>query len=259
MINNILNIRSNNFLWLYLIKKLSRLNKIYFVPTNKLRLPKNNHPLGNLKIFFEDQLYNYNKNNFKFNLDLYKVLKKCYKNNSKIRLLDYGGENLDLYLYLKKKFSNIKIVIINQSQTNKILKKIISKRKIKNLSVANNINQLNLKSFNFINFGSSLQYIDNYENILFNLLKKFKGFFYLSATSFYFKDFQKKNIVVKQVNLLPSILYCYIFNYEILKNLFYKHKFFIIFKRNNSYKKVNFRNFKMKVKYLNILFLKRKI
>lgn len=257
MINNILNIKSNNFLWLYFIRKLSRFYKIYFVPTKKLSLPKNNHPLGDLKKNLENQLINYERDELRFNFDLYKVINKHFKRNSKIRLLDYGGENLDLYLFLNRKFSNIKIVIINQPKVNKIIKKIIFKKKIVNLTVLNNVEQLKVKSFNFINFGSSLQYIDNYENILLHLFKGFKGFFYLKASSFFFKNSAKKNIVAKQVNLLPSILYCYIFNYRYIKNLFYKYKFLILSKRNNSFKKVNFKNFSMNIQYLDILFFRK--
>jgi hypothetical protein len=257
MINNILNLKFKNLLWLYFIRRLSRFNKIFFVPTKKLRLPRGNHPLGNLYSFFDDQLDNFKKNNLDFNLDLYRVLKKKFKKNSKICLLDYGGENLDLYLFLKKKFSKIKIVIINQPQVNKVLKKIILNKKIKNLSVIENINQANLRSFNFINFGSSLQYINNYEKILIYILKKTKGFFYLSASSFFFNRKFKKNIVVKQVNLLPSIFYCYIFNFLFIKRLFAKYKYYILFKKQNSYKKVNFYNFKINIKYLNILFFKK--
>lgn len=257
MINNILNIQSNNYLWLYFLRKLSRFYKIYFVPTIKKRLPKNNHPTGDLKKDFEIQLSNYETKNFSANFDLYKILKKYFKKNSKIRLLDYGGENLDLYLFLKGKFSNIKIFIINQPKVNKILKKIILKKKIENLTVVNNVRQLNVKSLNFINFGSSLQYIDDYENILLHLFKGFKGFFYLKASSFFFKISSKKNIVAKQVNLLPTILYCYIFNFKYIKSLFYNNKFFILLKKNNSFKKVNFKNFNMNIKYLDILFFRK--
>ena len=257
MINNILNIQSNNFIWLYLIRKLSRFYKIYFVPTKKKRLPKNNHPLGDIKNLLENQLTNYESDNLQFNFDLFKVLNKYFKKNSKIRILDYGGENLDMYLFLGRKFSNIKIIVINQPRVNKILKKIIKKEKIKNVSVVKNIDQLSLRSFNFIHFGSSLQYIDNYETILLRLLKGFKGFFYLKASSFFLKNVSKKNIVAKQVNLLPSILYCYIFNYRLIKSLFYKYKFFILSKKNNSFKKVNFKNFNIDVKYLDILFFRK--
>ena len=70
MINNILNLKFKNLLWLYFIRRLSRFNKIFFVPTKKLRLPRGNHPLGNLYSFFDDQLDNFKKNNLDFNLDL---------------------------------------------------------------------------------------------------------------------------------------------------------------------------------------------
>jgi hypothetical protein len=256
MINKILNINITNFFSLFFIRKLSRFNKIYFVPTAKIKLPRNNHPVGNLKKFFTDQIKNYYKK--KFNLDLFKVIKKYFKKNNNINLLDFGGENLDLYLYLSKNFPKIKIVVINQTKINNYLKKIIREKNIKNIQVFNNIRQIKSKKFNFINFGSSLQYVANYEFILFHLLKRSRGFFYLSASSFFFRNKFKKNIVVKQVNLLPTVMYCYIFNYYYIKKIFAKYRYFIIKKKINSFKKVNFKNFKFKISYLNILFYKAK-
>ncbi len=100
--NKFLNIEINNFLWLFLLRRICRLNKIYFNLSDKKKLPENNHPLSSLNTLFEAQYSNYIQKMKKFNLDIYNTFKKYFKKNSKIRLLDYGGENLDLYLFFKR-------------------------------------------------------------------------------------------------------------------------------------------------------------
>ena len=55
MINYLLRMELNNFLWLKIARKISRLFKIYFVKTDYKILPKNNHPLINLENIFEKQ------------------------------------------------------------------------------------------------------------------------------------------------------------------------------------------------------------
>jgi hypothetical protein len=256
MINKILNFEINNFILLFIFRKISRFCKIYFIPTNKNNLPKNNHPLNNLKIFFENQYQDFLNGKFNFNKNVYYILKKSYKKNYKINFLDYGGENLDLYLFLKKNFSKIKITVVNQPKLNKCLKDFIKIKKIKNIEVLSSIHQAKKKKFNFINFGSSLQYIKKFDKILKFLFKNSNGFIYISATSYFFKNNSKNKIIVRQVNLLPTILYCYVFNFNYIKSLFSKYNYTIVFKKLNSYKKVNFDNFNFKINYLDLLFKK---
>lgn len=253
VINKILNLEISNFFWLLIMRKISRFYKIYFIPTNKKNLPLNNHPVGDLKGSFEHQFSFYK--NKKFNLNVYYLLKKNFKKNAKIRFLDYGGENLDLYLYLKDQFPRIEITIINQNKLNIELKRFIRNKKIKDIKVFKNIkNSKNLK-YNFVHFGSSLQYLRNYEKILKFLLRKTVGFLCISASSFFYEDI-KKRIITKQVNLLPIIMYCYIFNFNYLKKLIISQNFKILSKKANPYKKINFNNFDFKVDHLNLVFKK---
>ena len=256
MVNKILNFKVNNFIWLFLFRKISRIYKIYFIPTNKTNLPKNNHPLNNLQIFFENQYQAFLNGKLNFNKKIYYILKKNYKKNFRINFLDYGGENLDLYLFLKKNFPKIKITVINQPKLNKCLKDFIKIKKINNIEVLSNLHQAKKGKFNFINFGSSLQYIKNFDKILQFLLKSSKGFIYISATSYFFKNVVNNKIIVRQVNLLPTILYCYVFNFNYIRSLFSKYGYTIIFKKSNSYKKINFNNFSFKINHLDLLFKK---
>ena len=88
------------------------------------------------------------------------------------------------------------------------------------------------------------------------LFKNSKGFIYISATSYFFKNKLNNKIIVRQVNLLPTILYCYIFNFKYIESLFSKYGYVITFKKINYYKKVNFNNFNFKINYLDLLFKK---
>ena len=98
--------------------------------------------------------------------------------------------------------------------------------------------------------------IKNFDKILQFLLKNSKGFIYISATSYFFKNVLNNKIIVRQVNLLPAILYCYVFNFNYIRSLFSKYGYTIIFKKSNSYKKINFNNFSFKINYLDVLFKK---
>ena len=255
MINKLLNLEIKNFFWLILIRKISRIFKIYFVLSDKNYLPKNNHPLHNLNLLFENQYNNFLENKFNFNKDLFHNLKKHFSKHKKIKILDCGGENLDLYLFLKSKFPKISIIVINQKKLNNILKNFLKKKKIKNIQVFSDIKKINHIKLDLVYFGSSLQYIKNYEEVLKLLLKKKIKYFCISATSFFYSKFNKK-IILKQVNLFPYFLYCYSFNYIHISSLFNKYGYKIMNKKLNPYKKINFRNFSIKIEYLNIKYKK---
>lgn len=257
MINKILNLDIKNHLWLLFARKISRIFNIYFVPTKKKYLPNRNHPLKNLNIFFDNQYKNFKNKKFHFNKDLYRNLINNFSKNQNIKLLDFGGENIDLYLFLKKKFSKIKIYVINQPKLNNYFKKFIIKKKISDITVLTNNDKIKKLHFNYVYFGSSLQYVKDYDKILKILLKKKIKYFYISATSFFYSNILGDKMVLKQVNLLPSVLYCYSFNFRYIVNLFKNNKYVVISKKTNSYKKINFRNFPVEIDYLNILFKKK--
>lgn len=256
MINKILEYENQNYFWLKIARRIARLRNIYFVPSSKNILPKKNYPLKNVKNFFREQLFNFENKKLKFNKNLFRILSIYFKKNSVINLLDYGGENLDLYKYLIKNFPKIEISVLNQPRLNNELRKIIKKKKIGKIKVFSNINQIKAKKFNFIYFGSSIQYLRNHENVLDKLFKNTSKFLYITATSFFYEKNFKKKLVVKQVNLLPTILYCYIFNFHYFKKMMNRGKLKILFKSKNEFKKISFNNFEFKIDHLNILFIK---
>ena len=242
MINKILNLNIKNYFWL-LVRKISRIFKIYFVPTSITILPKNNHPLQNLDVFFNLQYKNFIKNNLNFNKDLYKRLIDNFPKNQKNKILDFGGENIDLYLFIKKNFSKIRIYVINQPKLSNYLRNFINKKKIKGITVLSDINKLKKTKLDFVYFGSSLQYVKDYDKILKILFKKKIKYLYISSTSYFRSENLNDKIILKQVNLLPAELYCYCFNYQYFTSLFKDYGYTKISEKINSYKKINFNNF----------------
>ncbi len=258
MINFILRLEFRNIIWSKIIRKLSRIFKIYFVKTEYKFLPKNNHPLFYIEDIFTKQFLNYQNKRQLFNKDVYHHLKKNFKQNNEIRFLDYGGENIDLYLFLQDKFPKIFITVVNQPILNVHLKRFLKKHKIKNIKVISNKLRFKNLRFDYINFGSSLQYIKDYESLLKTVLNKNIKFCNIAATSFFYEKSKLKAFIVKQVNLLPAVMYCYFFNYYNIIEFFKNYNYQISKKKNNSFKKINFRNFNTEVKHLDILFRKIK-
>lgn len=87
-------------------RKLLRKFKIFFIPINFKKLPKNYYPIftsitEQKKIFINFEKHGkLIKFNTKKNIDFF--IKNIVK-NKKISFLDVGGDSIDLYLSLKKK------------------------------------------------------------------------------------------------------------------------------------------------------------
>ena len=185
-----------------------------------------------------------------------------YNEDKDFKFLDIGGENIDFYLILRKKFKNIKYYVYNLKTVLNVLEKIKKKYALNNFFIVNNFSDLDKIEIDFTNFGSSIQYINNYENFL-TLAMKISKYIFFSGTSF----FQSKNIhftksiVVKQVNVLPDINYLYFFNKEYFYNILLKNDYKIVFETLNKTDKINYKNFSAllkKVEYKDVLFSNNK-
>ena len=86
--------------------------------------------------------------------------------------------------------------------------------------------------------------MENYNQILLTIIKISKKHIFFSGTHFFSKIFNKKErIIVRQVNFLPSELYCYFFNFDSFIKIFTTNKFFITIKEKNVTGNVNYNNF----------------
>ena len=245
--------------------------RIYFVPTKLSNIPDNNYKIGSNFIFQEQLIKQFNEHKpnklISFNTcpHIYQIIKLLFKDpDFKFNFLDFGGENIDLYLYLKKNFKNINYFIFNQEHINTSYIELKSKYKLKDFTVLNNIDELSNYEYDFVNFGGVLQYINDYDFIMKKIIKISKKYIFFSAIHFYEKEFSSlEKIVVKETNLLhilPINIYCYFFNFDIFIKSFLQNNFSIIFKENNVYGDVNYKNFDNlfnKTNYTDLLLAKK--
>ena len=264
-LNKILVSGKVNLLPKFILRKIKKKYKIYFVPTHLKHLPINNCPIPSTAAVQESIIQNFNttKELVSFHTCPYllQLLTLIFNKKEKFNFLDFGGENIDFYLYLKKNFKNVNYYIINQGEINQNFIYLKSKYKLENFTIIQNLNELSNYNFDFINFGSVLQYIENYNDVLEKIIDVSKKYIFFSATHFYDKNTAlSKNIVVKQTNALPEKIFCYFFEFESFIKKFYDNKFKLVLKEKNKtddnihYK--NFENLLENTNYTDVLIVK---
>lgn len=251
----------NNF-HRFIGKKIFKIFKIFFVETNLKKIPYLNHPL---KIDYNIEFDKYRKvisndyspfTSHSHILDLIKITEKF--KNKEINFLDYGAGSLELFAYLSKSIKKIKYFYKDQDEYIHLINKIKKNNNLKKLEIldTNNIN----KNIDFAYFGASLQYINDYRKTLKKIFKKSK-FIIISQTPFYFNEKKQSDIVLKQLNLLDSINYLYLINYNSFLKFMKKNKFYLVSKNyNRVIKFLNFKNLKNKyhkIDMYDLLFEKR--
>ncbi len=246
----------------FLIKKLIRKKNIYFVKSNLDKLPLINYPFN----FKENDLENFLKTSkeekFKTPFNEFPhlafLLKFIFQNKSSFSLLDFGAQFIDNYLFLKKHNSNMIYYYHDQKKNNLEIQEYIDKKKFKDIYVYENIKNEKSIEFDFVYFGSVIQYLEDYKEIFRNIFLKKPKYIFLSGTNFYFSHSEEK-FICKQLNVFPQINYCYFFNYEYLINFLNKEKYYVDYVSENlngktiNYKHVN-KVIKDDCKYLDILF-----
>ena len=239
--------------------------RYYFLPTELKSLPESNYP--------DKESYEYQKNLIhKFELEkkqnsfmtypnLINLLKENFSLSDNIKLLDIGGEKIDFYLDLNKNFENIEYYIFNIRSMIKPFREIKSQFNYKNFHIIDKLEDIFKLNFDFINFGSCIQYFNEYEE----LLKRITGnsnYIFFSGTHLY-DSFEKKfdkHLIVKQVNLLPNENFLYLLNRKNFFQIFLKKNFELVFEDENQTDKVNYDNFKKNlsnISYSDFLFRKK--
>tara|TARA_B100000780_G_C21068661_1_gene429869 strand:- start:357 stop:1205 length:849 start_codon:yes stop_codon:yes gene_type:complete len=240
--------------------------KYYFLPTNLKSLPKNSYP--------EKFDYNYQKDLIKkFEVKekqssfmscphLISLLSTKFSFDQEFSFLDVGGERIDFYLHLKKKFKNIKYYVFNQKNLLDVFFNIKSDFSLEGLNVISNISEIYNNQYDFVNFGASIQYIDNYEEFLNKITSNENKYIFFSAVTNYLSDNEnyKKKMVVKQVNVFPQINYLYFLNKDYLYNVLFKQNYILLFEKKNTTDVINYDNFKNLLKaieFTDIMFEKK--
>ena len=226
----------------FLVRKLFKIFKFFFVETELTALPKTNYPLTVIDEDLE------NSKNFRIKdtkpyisyVHLPDLLEVISDNKRRIIFFDYGAGNLSLFYYLSRKFKNIDYFFKDQLIIEEKVKKIIENDKIKNLYLSDSFST---HEIDLLYFGSSLQYISNYKNVLKSFLKKSK-YILISQTPFFDNERYKETIVIKQLNMHPNINYLNLFNFNFFLDFMKKNDYQLIERNVNKVTKfLNFKNF----------------
>ena len=256
MFNKILEYKTRNKIIVKIQKRIRDIFNISFVPTNFNNLKKNTFTTNsfsgndNLRFYYQEEIIKkFKETNNLVTFNTYKSIIKTLEKLSldkdlKFNFLDFGGENIDVYLNLKKNFKNINYFVHNEKKINNDFIQLKKKYKFENLNIIENLDKICLNSYDFICFGSVIQYIENYEKILLISTQVSKKYILFTATHFFSQStLTKKNIIVRQVNFLPSNIYCYILNFDKFMEIFTRENFSVIFKEKNNNGNVKYNNF----------------
>lgn len=245
-----------------LIKKIINRKNIYFLKSNLNELPQTNYPFSFSKNDLENFFYKIETEKHKLPFNefphLALLLKYIFQSKPSFSILDYGAQFIDNYLYLKNKNPEMIYYYHDQKNNNLTIQKFIDEKKLKNIYVFENIKKKQSLKYDFVYFGSVIQYLENYKNVFLEILTNKPKYIFLSGTNFYFNNSEEK-IICKQLNVFPQINYCYFFNYTHMVSFLKSQKYHVEYVSENlngkliNYKNIN-KSIKDDCKYLDILF-----
>jgi hypothetical protein len=236
----------------------------YFIPTNYSKLLNDNYINNNnydyQKKLIDNYKHNFQQNSFMTYPNLIELLLMKFNSDDEIMFLDMGADNIDFFLELNSKFKNVRYFFCNLKSVNSIFEKLKNENSYKNMFIIDTIDEVSNKNFDFINFGSSIEYFENYELVL-NKVSKIGKYIFFSGTTLFETKNEKynKHIIVKQVNMYPDINYLYFFNKQYFYSIFLKNNFKLLFEKKNLTDNVNYHNFHKifeNTNYMDFLFSK---
>lgn len=191
--------------------------------------------------FIENSHYNHTR-------DILAVCLASFQTKKKINVLDYGSNILTLAnLSNKINFANFFFTIYDPFKSN--LKKNVRIKKLK-YKIFNNTIEVNSKKFDIINFGSSIQYLENfYQDFDMLNISKTKYLIFTSTPISLSKTYESRQ--TNHTNLVQKI-----YSYKNLLNFLDKKKFKLIFKSRNNDKFIACKKKKYKTFSLNLIFRK---
>ena len=194
--------------------------------------------LNNLN-FVENSYYNHTRD----------LLALTLISEKKINILDFGS-NIVAISNLKNKINikDIKFYIFDPFSNKNLLK--VKSLKGLNVIYCNDLSKINDISFDIVHFGSSIQYLAKYENLIKKINFKKKSTILVTATpmttSLHYKVDQKNH-----KNLIQNI-----HNLNDLSFFLKKFKFKLIFKSAFSIKLASLKTIKKNTFFLNLLYKK---
>ncbi len=239
-----------------LSRKIFKLFKIFFVETDLKTLPKNNHPTNldrNLQLKIIKNKENKFYRPFSTCFYLLEILTLYSKSNKNFSFFDFGANNIDNFIYLNRYIDNWQYIYHDLPQYNEVVSTLIDENKWNNISVSHDLS-LGEKPLDFVFFGSSLHYVNNYKQILGKFIQNKTKNIIFSHTPFYISKKKIDDIVLKQVNIHPTINYAYLFHYESFVSFMNENNYVLISQnKNNLIKFLNFKNFSNDFSFINFL------
>jgi hypothetical protein len=211
--------------------------KIYNKKKNKLAIKFDKFNAKNIFNFIENSYYNHTR-------DLFSLI-ILSSNYNKAKILDYGSNVASL--------SNLKNKIDTKKHKFFIYDPFKLEEKIKvnlrniNYQIYNNINLLT-KKVDLVHFGSSLQYLADYNKVFDEIKFKKKSKILITATPFTLGK-EYSSVQKNHKNLRQKVN-----NYEKLVINFKKRKFNLVFKSSMDLKMASVKNAKKKTFFLNMIF-----
>ena len=259
--NKLFNSNLDKFIPGFLRKNFIKKKKLFFVPTNLKCLPEKNYAIlsnidHHIKVINQFNQSSDEVVKTKSFPAMIKLLKTLYTSDCKFNFLDYGGEEFDQYLILKKEFKNINYFLINQKKINDDFRFLIKKYNFSNFFIVDKEEDLLKFEYDFVNFGSVIQYISNYQSTLNNVLKKARKYILFSGVIF-FTDNLKDVIIVKQLNMWPIKLYLHFINYKKFIQTLKDNNFNLNFEKNNNTHIINFDNHELESVFHKDIFFKK--
>ena len=246
----------------FLARKIFKIFKIFFVETTLKSLPEINHP-PTISYSEQEKIITKKKDKFYrpfstclYSLEILTIFKSL---KGKIRILDFGANNIDKFVYLDRYLNDWEYIYHDQPSYNNCISTLIQNNNLKNISVTNNLDELN-GEIDFVFFGSSIHYINRYKEILDKIFKLKPKYLIFSHTPFYNSDKNDKDIVMKQLNIHPVINYAYLLQYTSFTSLMSKNGYNLISQnKNNFIKFLNFKNFEnfSFISFLDLIFINK--
>lgn len=260
IINKILNFKKTSLIPKKLIRKIIKKNKIFFIDSGLKKLPNSNYPLeiSNDELISNIEVIE-NGNSLPINeyKNLALILKFIFKDYKNFNFLDFGAQYLDNYYFINKYNKNINYYYYDQPNVNRVVEEFVSKKNLQNFNVLKNINDLSKINIDFIYFGSVIQYVENYNETINQLVSLKPKYIFFSGLNCFLGS-SLKTIICKQLNMFPTINYCYFFEEEYFKNLISSKGYKIVFNTKNPFSDINYSNiedmFKINCKYTDVLF-----
>lgn len=170
-----------------------------------------------------------------------------------IKILDVGGAYCDAYFSASYSCPEKEI-----RSTNVELSEIVRRgsglfHDVHNVELVTEIPNTNNTKFNILNFGSSLQYFENFRDMLNDLFRLNIKYIVISDTPMgYFKTF-----ICAQVNMEGNVIPRLVFDIDELRSLFVESNYRLVHKSVNYYPFHNFDNYQMphsSARHMNLIF-----